>query len=91
MFYTYILRSLVDGNNYVGYSNDLRRRIQEHHDGKCFSTSYRRPFKLIYYEACLSEIDARRRENYFKSTDGRRFLAKRLRNYYGFDKQTKLQ
>lgn len=80
-FYVYILESLKDGNRYIGYTKDLRKRMKEHNSGGSFSTVYRRPLRLIYYEACLSENDARRREGYLKTTGGRRFLAKRLRDY----------
>ena len=84
-YYVYILLSKEDSNKYIGYTSDLRKRIKEHNEGKCFSTKYRRPLILIYYEACLSKDDAKRRERYLKTTGGRRFLAKRLRNYL-FDK-----
>jgi putative endonuclease len=80
-FYTYILLSQKDGKRYIGYTNNLQRRIAEHNSGKNFSTAFRKPFELIYCEACLSEEDARQRELYFKSTIGRRYLTKRLRNY----------
>ncbi len=80
-FYVYVLQSLKDGDNYIGYSHNLRRRIKEHELGLNFSTSFRRPFKLIYYEACLNEQDAKQREKYLKATAGRRFLAKRLRHF----------
>ncbi len=80
-FYTYILESLRDGDHYIGYTNDLRRRVEEHNRGKAFSTKYRRPFKLIYYEACLNEYDAKQREKYLKTSIGLRFLKQRLKRY----------
>ncbi len=80
-YYTYVLLSHKDGNRYIGYTNNLQRRINEHNSGKSFSTASRRPFSLIYCEACLSEEDAKQREEYLKSTIGRRFITKRLRNY----------
>ncbi|MDP3727204.1 MAG: GIY-YIG nuclease family protein [bacterium] len=80
-FYAYVLESLADGQKYVGSTRDLRKRIRAHARGMSFATAPRRPFQLIYYEACLAEGDARRRERYLKTTGGRRFLAKRLRNY----------
>lgn len=80
-FYTYILVSLKDGKYYVGCTNNLKRRIEEHNTGKSFATKSRIPFKLIYYEACLNEDDAKQREKYFKNTVGRRFLSKRLRGF----------
>ncbi|MDP3800242.1 MAG: GIY-YIG nuclease family protein [bacterium] len=84
-FYTYVLISLKDGRFYMGYTSDLKRRIEEHNSGKSFSTEPRRPLKLVYYEACLNKEDAENREDYLKSTIGRRYLSKRLRN---FKKQT---
>ena len=80
--YTYVLLSHKDGNKYIGYTSDLKRRIIEHNLGKSFSTAFRRPLSLIYCEACLSEKDARQREKYFKSTIGRRYLTKRLSHYF---------
>ena len=80
-FYTYVLLSFKDNEYYIGYTNDLKRRIEEHNVGKNFSTKSRMPLKLIYFEACLNEDDAKQREKYFKSTIGRRYLSKRLQNW----------
>jgi len=82
LFFVYALESEKDGNRYIGYSTDIFRRFKEHNDGLSFPTKYRRPLKLIYYEACAHMEDAKRREGYLKTTGGRRFLAKRLREYY---------
>ena len=82
LFSVYILESGFDGNRYIGFTTNLNRRLEEHNNGKSLSTKYRLPMKLIYCEVCTNETDARRREKYFKTTDGRRFLAKRLKNYY---------
>jgi len=80
-FYVYVLRSLKDGCYYVGYTHDLRRRLEEHNTGKSFATKSRKPFKLLYYEACLNKDDAEQREKYLKTTTGRRFITKRLKHY----------
>ncbi len=82
-FYTYVLLSLKDNKFYIGSTNNLRKRVEEHNAGKVMSTKTRKPLKLIYYEACLNEKDARIREKYFKNTIGRRFLSKRLRHFKG--------
>ncbi|MFZ5391202.1 MAG: GIY-YIG nuclease family protein, partial [Patescibacteria group bacterium] len=29
-FYTYVLQSLKDNNNYIGYTKDLVKRVKEH-------------------------------------------------------------
>ena len=80
-FYVYVLQSMKDGGRYTGYTNNLRRRIEEHRKGLSFATSFRRPFQLIYFEGCVDEADAKRRENYLKTTQGRRFIGLRLLEY----------
>lgn len=80
-FYTYVLESLKDQNRYIGYTENLQRRLEEHKMGYSSATKFRLPFKLIYYEACLSQDDAKRREEYLKTTQGRRFLGLRLQEY----------
>jgi putative endonuclease len=42
---------------------DLKRRINEHNSGRVDSTKDRLPLKLIYYEACIDEIDADQEKN----------------------------
>ena len=78
MFYTYVLLSEKDKKFYTGFTGDLERRLDEHEKGKVASTARRRPLKLVYYEACIDENDAIRREKYFKTGFGRRFLKNRL-------------
>ncbi len=80
-FYVYILKSVKDDNLYIGYTNNLKRRIEEHKKGMSFATKFRLPLKLIYFEGCLDEDDAKRREGYLKTTQGRRFLGLRLLEY----------
>lgn len=80
MFYTYVLLSLKDRRFYIGYSSHLKQRIKDHFDGKNTSTKPRLPFKLFYYEAHLSKIDAMRREKYFKTTKGKSTLRLICRN-----------
>ncbi|MBU2578390.1 GIY-YIG nuclease family protein [Patescibacteria group bacterium] len=82
MFYTYILISLKDNKWYTGYSNDLKRRFEEHNKGLVYATTKRRLFKLIYYEACLDEDDAKAREEYLKSGMGKRYIKNRLKFYF---------
>jgi putative endonuclease len=81
MYYTYILLSKGDNHFYTGFTKDLKRRLAEHNTGLVASTVHRRPLKLVYYEACLNEIDAIEREKYFKSGFGRRYINNRLENY----------
>ena len=81
MYYTYVLRSEKDEKHYVGFTKDLKLRFEQHNRGLVESTKHRRPLKLIYYEACLSQDDATKREKYLKSYHGKMFLKKRLKSY----------
>lgn len=81
MVYTYVLQSMKDNKFYTGSTNDLRRRIKEHEEGKIPSSRYRKPFKLIYYESCLNDHDARLREKYLKTAWGKRYIKNRLKHY----------
>jgi putative endonuclease len=80
-FCVYVLESLNDKKLYIGYSANLKRRLEEHKKGLSFATKYRLPFKLIYFEGCLNQEDAKRREHYLKTTQGRRFIGLRLLEY----------
>lgn len=79
--YVYVLKSEKDGNNYVGFTGDLRKRLIEHEKGLVKSTANRRPLKLIYFEGCLSQHDATKREKYLKTSWGKRYIKSRLLNY----------
>ena len=81
-YYTYVLQSLKDGKKYTGYTSNLPLRLEQHNLGKVVSTKHRRPFKLIYFEACISQQDAINREKYLKSFYGKQFLGKRLKSYF---------
>ena len=81
-YYTYLLISELDGNYYTGYTKDLNVRFEQHQKGAVKSTKHRRPFKLIYYESCLSQQDALKREKYLKTFYGKMFIAKRLKSYF---------
>lgn len=81
-FYVYVLQSLKDGNKYVGLTVNLKKdRIEERNKGLSFSTKPRNPLRLIYFRGGRNYEDTKRREKYLKRTGGRRFLAKRLREY----------
>lgn len=78
----YVLESQRDGLKYIGFTDDLKKRLEKHKNGLVESTKNRRPLKLIYCEICIDKHDALRREHYFKTGFGRRFLANRLNNYF---------
>jgi putative endonuclease len=82
MIYVYVLRSAIDGQLYTGCTRDLRNRFTLHNAGNVPSTKERRPLDLIYYEACVNEQDAFRREKYLKTAYGKRYIKVRCRSYF---------
>ena len=62
MFYVYIIHSSHLDQYYIGQTNDLRRRINEHKTGKSTHTSRADDWELIYYEAYTSRSLAMKRE-----------------------------
>lgn len=85
-YYVYVIESKKSGKIYIGNTADLVKRLKEHNQGLNFSTKPNRPWKLIYYEACLNENDAKRRERYLKTSQGHRLLKRRLKEYFYFKK-----
>ena len=81
MFYVYVLQTIDHKNLYTGYTSDLKKRVKEHNQGLNPSTRRYGPWEIIYYEASLNELDARRRERYLKTTQGGRLLKRRLKEY----------
>lgn len=79
MFYTYVLRSLKDGNLYIGWTSDLKNRFNVHNQGKVEATKYRIPLELVYYEACTNKDLAIAREKQLKTGFGRAYLKRRLK------------
>lgn len=66
MWYVYFLRC-SDNSIYTGITTDLKQRVKRHNEGKgCKYTCYRRPVKLIYFEACIDRSSATKRESYLK-------------------------
>ena len=81
MYYTYILQSAKDKQFYTGFTKDLKLRFEQHNKGMIESTKNRRPFGLIYFEACLDQNDAAKREKYLKTYHGKMFQKRRLKSY----------
>ncbi|NND16619.1 MAG: GIY-YIG nuclease family protein [Eudoraea sp.] len=75
----YVLQSQKDFLLYHGYSKNIENRIIDHNRGRTKSTRKRRPLKLIYCEYFMNKNDAKRRESYFKTTQGKRMLKLLLR------------
>jgi putative endonuclease len=80
-FYVYVLQSNIDRRLYIGSTDNLINRVEEHNLGLSVSTRRYTPWTLIYYEACRSLEDAKRREKYLKTSQGGRLIRSRLKEY----------
>jgi len=80
MHYVYILKSVKDQKFYVGYTDDLKKRIARHEKGEVGATKFRRPFRLVCYEAFSNKRDALSREKFLKSGFGKQQIEKMLKN-----------
>ncbi|MGH6954088.1 MAG: GIY-YIG nuclease family protein [Alphaproteobacteria bacterium] len=77
MWYVYFLRPRSD-DIYVGSTNDLRRRVESHRQGRVISTKAHSPVVLKSYVSVLTEKNARTLERYFKTGSGEAFASKRF-------------
>jgi putative endonuclease len=78
MYYVYVIKSIKDGKIYVGHTNNLTKRYKQHNQGLVKATNSRKPFRLLYYEACNILKDATSREKSLKTGFGRAYLKRRL-------------
>jgi putative endonuclease len=74
MIYVYAIKSMLFDYIYVGMTNNLERRINEHNNGQNRSTKAYKPFVLIFSEQLEGRDRARKREKYLKSGIGKEFL-----------------
>jgi putative endonuclease len=77
MFFTYIIISDKTGSYYYGHCNDLDARLKCHTLGKVRPTKSKRPWKVLYYEEFHAKSEAYKRELYFKSRRGYKFLKRK--------------
>ena len=73
MYYVYVLQD-KNGKIYKGFTNNLKRRLQEHKGGHTKTTRKMLDVKIVYTEEHTTIESARKREIYFKSAAGRRVI-----------------
>jgi putative endonuclease len=82
MYYVYLIQSLKNEYIYVGFTRDLKKRLDKHNKGLTESIKTWRPIKIIYYKAYIKKDDAIEREKYLKSGWGRNFVRRNLKHYF---------
>ena len=79
MYYVYLLRSIPNPEQtYIGYTEDLKTRLQAHNNGQSPHTSKYKPWDLITYLSFNDKSRAFSFEKYLKSHSGKAFANKRL-------------
>jgi putative endonuclease len=82
MYYVYVLENTKNRTWYIGYTENLEKRVLEHQSGKGGRTTRLKiGWKLIYHEGYLNKQDAVGREKFLKSGSGRKYIVKQLSNY----------
>jgi len=82
-YYVYVLHNISKNFIYIGYSENLKARLDSHNKGTNKSTKAYIPLELIHYESYRNMTDAKRRELYLKSNRGRTTLMTMLKEYFG--------
>ena len=73
-YYVYVIKSLKTGYYYKGLTNNIDRRLKQHENGKCQTTSSMLPIKLTYVEIVKNRLEARKLEKYLKTGYGREII-----------------
>ncbi|MFH1990351.1 MAG: GIY-YIG nuclease family protein [Patescibacteria group bacterium] len=67
MYYVYFLKSLKNGDLYIGSTEDVNNRLKKHNGGKVKSTKFYRPWQLLDIETYNTRSEAVRRELFLKN------------------------
>ena len=79
MHYVYLIESVNDHErHYVGQTNDLKKRLRDHNDGRSIHTRDFKPWNLVCYLGFAGEAKAVAFEKYLKSGSGRAFSKRHL-------------
>ncbi len=71
MYYVYIIQRLKTEKLYIGHTDNLTRRVEEHNSGRGGKyTRQNGPWRLVYSESYPDRSSAVQREMYLKSTNG---------------------
>ena len=75
-YFVYFLKSLQNGDIYVGSTDDVRKRVARHNAGKVKSTKGYRPWRLLKYLEYASRSEAMKAELFYKTGQQKEILRK---------------
>jgi putative endonuclease len=79
MFFAYIVQSLASGRFYIGHSDDVDQRVEDHNTGRSHYTKGRGPWELVYAEAFRTRAEAMSREREIKKRKSKRYIEKLIK------------
>ena len=75
-YVVYILHNISADKFYIGYTNDITRRLWQHnHRGVGWTKNYK-PWEVVYTKSFGTKIDAMKIERYLKSLKNREVIKK---------------
>ncbi len=77
MYYVYFLKSLKNGDLYIGSTENVDNRLRKHNNGKVKSTKFYRPWQLLGFEAYNTRSEAVKREMFLKNHQQKEILKKK--------------
>jgi len=77
MYFVYVMKSKINGRLYKGITGNIEKRLKDHNSGKTRTTRKWKPYELVYFEAASDRATARKREKYFKTVSGSRYLKRK--------------
>ncbi|MCK4781928.1 GIY-YIG nuclease family protein [Candidatus Parcubacteria bacterium] len=84
MYYVYIIKSLTNNKYYIGYTKNIKERLERHNEGRSRFTKNKGEWILVYQERYNSRGEAIKREKYIKSQKSRKFIESLI--YSGVEK-----
>lgn len=78
MYYVYVIKSKECDFYYKGFCSNLEIRLKQHNSGMTKSIKKFLPFEIKYFEICDNLQDAVKKEKYWKSAAGRRYLKSKM-------------
>ena len=80
MYFTYIIYSKSKDKYYVGYTHDLKLRLERHNSGWSRSSKSGIPWIMKYHEEYKTKSEAVKRENEIKRKKSRKYIERLINN-----------
>ncbi len=78
MFQVYVIRASTNGKIYIGQTEDIAKRLDQHNnrnfDKRAYTKLNGKDWKIVYTEEYQTRSEALKRENELKSHRGRDFI-----------------